>query len=184
MDRGYLTEEEIKAIIEKDFSIGRIEKVRDIFIFSCFTGLSYADIYDLTYDDIKSHFDNNLWIMKKRVKTNTDITVPLMDIPLSIIEKYRGKQKNNKVLPTMCNQKMNSYLKEIADLCGIKKQLTTHQSRHSFATLALNNGVSIESVSKMLGHASIRMTLGYANVTNRKIGSQMNKMKYGMTTYL
>lgn len=103
----------------------------DIFyFFYCFTGLSYADIYDLTYDDIKPHFDNNLWIMKKRVKTNTDITVPFMDIPLFIIEKYRGKQKNNKVLPTMCNQKMNSYFKEIADLCGIEKHLTYQAGRH------------------------------------------------------
>jgi len=183
VDRGYLTEEEIKAIIEKDFSIDRIEKVRDIFIFSCFTGLSYADIYDLTYDDIKPHFDNNLWIMKKRVKTNTDITVPLMDIPLSIIEKYRGKQKSNKVLPTMCNQKMNSYLKEIADLCGIEKHLTYHMSRHTFATTFLSLGIPIESVSKMLGHTKIQTTQIYARITNNKIANEMNAIAGKLKTY-
>lgn len=183
VDRGYLTEQEIKAIIEKNLPIGRIGKVRDIFIFSCFTGLSYADIYELTYDDIKPHFDDNLWIMKKRVKTNTDITVPLMDIPLSIIEKYRGKQKNNKVLPAMCNQKMNSYLKEIADLCGIEKNLTYHMSRHTFATTFLSLGIPIESVSKMLGHTKIQTTQIYARITNNKIANEMNAISDKLKIY-
>lgn len=123
------------------------------------------------------------WVRKRREKTNNMCNIPLMEVPMNILERYKQHSdciRKEVLLPVPTNQKMNGYLKEIADLCGIKKQLTTHQSRHSFVTLALNNGVSIESVSKMLGHASFRMTLGYANVTNRKIGSQMNKMKYGM----
>lgn len=121
--------------------------------------------------------------MKKRVKTNTDITVPLMDIPLSIIEKYRGKQKNNKVLPAMCNQKMNSYLKEIADLCGIEKNLTYHMSRHTFATTFLSLGIPIESVSKMLGHTKIQTTQIYARITNNKIANEMNAISDKLKIY-
>lgn len=116
VDRGYLTQKELMNIASVELDNSTLEEDRDIFLFSCFTGLSYADIYELTYDDLKSNFDDKMWILKKRVKTNTDITVPLMDIPLSIIDKYREKQKDEKVLPTMCNQKMNSYLKETADI--------------------------------------------------------------------
>lgn len=182
-DRGFLNEEELKAIVEKEFSIERLRHVRDAFVFSAFTGLAYSDIHELTYEDIKTNFDDRLWIMKKRVKTGTDITVPLMDIPLAIIERYRNKQKNGKVLPTMCNQKMNSYLKEIADVCGIEKNLTFHVARHTFATLFLTLGVSIESVSKMLGHTKISTTQIYARITDNKISNDMNGVEGKLKVY-
>lgn len=182
-DRGFLKEEELKAIIDKEFSIERLRNVRDVFIFSCFTGLSYSDIHELKYDDLKTNFDDRLWIMKKRVKTGTDIKVPLTDIPLSIIERYRNKQKNGKVLPTMCNQKMNSYLKEIADVCGIDKNLTYHMSRHTFATLFLTLGVPIESVSKMLGHTKISTTQIYARITDNKISNDMGGVEGKLKIY-
>jgi len=151
-DREILTMEEIDTIYNKEFITGRLEQIRDIFIFSCYCGLSYIDVANLTNDDIKEAFDGNLWIMTKRHKTNVNSNIRLLDIPKKILEKYQGKQKDNKCLPVVSNQKMNEYLKEIATICGIKKVLTFHIARHSFATsVALSNGVPIESVSKMLG---------------------------------
>lgn len=130
VDRGFLTEEELTTIKEKELSIERLAKVRDIFIFSCWTGLAYVDTKNLAYDNIKKGVDGNLWIITKREKTDTPVTVPLLKVPLEIIEKYRDIQPDNKVLPILSNQKMNSYLKEIADLCGITKNLTFHLARH------------------------------------------------------
>jgi len=182
-DRGFLKEEELKAIIDKELSIERMKHVRNVFVFAAFTGLAYSDIHELKYDDIKTNFDDRLWIMKKRVKTGTDITVPLMDIPLSIIERYRNKQKNEKVLPTMCNQKINSYLKEIADLCEITKKLSTHVARHTFATLFLTLEVPIESVSKMLGHTKISTTQIYARITDNKISNDMEAIEGKLKIY-
>ena len=124
VDRGYLTKEEIRRMAEKEFVCKRLEQVRDIFLFSCFTGLAYIDAKALTEDDIRPGFDDRLWIMTKRVKTNTDVRVPLLDFPLSILQKYKGKQAFKRVLPVLSNQKMNAYLKEIADVCGIQKNLT------------------------------------------------------------
>ncbi len=102
----------------------RLEQVRDVFIFSCFSGLAYVDVANLKEDNIRKSFDGNLWIITKRQKTNTDVNVPLLDIPKMILEKYKGKLPNGKVLPIISNQKLNAYLKEIADVCGIKKNLT------------------------------------------------------------
>lgn len=130
VDRGYLTQEEIRRMAEKEFPCKRLEQVRDIFLFSCFTGLAYIDAKALTEDDIQPGFDGRLWIMTKRVKTNTDVRVPLLDFPLSILQKYKGKQPFKLVLPVLSNQKMNAYLKEIADVCGIQKNLTFHTARH------------------------------------------------------
>lgn len=176
-DREILTMEEIETIYNKEFITGRLEQVRDIFIFSCFCGLSYIDVANLTNDDIKEAFDGNLWIMTKRHKTNVNSNIRLLDIPKKILEKYQGKQKDNKCLPVVSNQKVNEYLKEIATICGIKKTLTFHVSRHSFATsVALANGVPIESVSKMLGHTNIRTTQIYAKITDRKISKDMDML--------
>ncbi|TFD92819.1 hypothetical protein E2605_18440 [Dysgonomonas capnocytophagoides] len=151
--------------------------------FYCWTGLSYTDACNLKIADIE-YRKNQYWLIVIRKKTGIISQIPLLDIPLMILRKlhpdFYVKRSEAKLFSMPSNQKVNEYLKEIASICNINKNLTFHVSRHSFATLALNNGVSIESVSKMLGHASIRTTLGYANVTNRKIGSQMNKMKYGM----
>lgn len=182
VDRGYLTDQELEIIKNKEFDIKRLEKVRDIFMFACWTGLAYVDTYKLTYDNIKTGVDGKLWIMTKRAKTDTVVTVPLLDVPLSIIEKYRGKQ-DNKVLPTLSNQKMNSYLKEIATVCGIEKRLSFHLARHTFAsTTTLAKGVSIEAVSKMLGHTNIRTTQIYARVTENLISNEMSSLSSKLKT--
>jgi integrase len=136
--------------------------VRDVFIFSCFCGLAYIDVFNLTESNIRTASDGQLWLIGERVKTGIRYRVPLLDIPLQIIEKYKGTQKNKGLLPIISNQKMNAYLKEIADICGIDKTLSFHVARHSFATLTLTKGVSIESVSKMLGHTNIKTTQYYA----------------------
>lgn len=161
----------------KEFGIERLEKVRDIFVFACMTGLAYVDTYKLTYDNIRTGVDGKLWIMTKRAKTDTVVTVPLLDVALSIIEKYRNQQKDDKVLPTLSNQKMNSYLKEIGTVCEIEKRLSFHLARHTFAsTTTLAKGVSIEAVSKMLGHTNIRTTQIYARVTENLISNEMNTL--------
>jgi site-specific recombinase XerD len=172
-DRGYLTQEEIEILVNRKFSEKHFEKVRDIFVFCCFTGLSYIDVKRLTHDEIKISFDGGLWIMGKRRKTDVGYNVPLLDIPKMILEKYRGTFSDNRALPVTTNQYSNVYLKKIGEMCGIKKKLTFHLSRHTFATLTLSKGVSIESVSKMLGHTNIQTTQIYARITNDKISRDM-----------
>ena len=124
VDRGYLTEDEIKKILELNLVSERLEHVRDLFLFSCFCGLAYIDVAGLRKEHIRKSFDGNLWIMTKRVKTGIDVNVPLLDIPKMILDKYKDKLPNGKILPVISNQKLNSYLKEIADLAGIKKNFT------------------------------------------------------------
>ena len=178
VDRGYLTEEELERILKKDFQSQRLEQVRDIFIFSCFTGLAYIDVYNLKKENICTSFDGSKWLKLHRQKTATPVNLPLLKIPLAILEKYEGKLKNNRVLPVLSNQKANSYLKEIADLCGIKKKLTTHTARHSFASvIALANNVSLPNVAKMLGHSSTRMTQHYAKVLDQTILRDMQEVE-------
>lgn len=174
VDRGYLTENELNRLMKKKMSVPRLEQVRDIFVFSCFTGLAYIDVKQLTSKHLRIAFDENIWIMTKRQKSNVAINVPLMDIPKKILEKYEGTLSDNKVLPVLSNQKMNAYLKEIADLCGIDKYLTFHLARHTFATtVTLSKGIPIETVSKMLGHTNIQTTQIYARITNDKISKDM-----------
>lgn len=172
VDRGFLTDEEIDTIMHKEFATQRLVNVRDIFIFSCFTGLSYIDVANLTQDNIIK-MDGKEWIVTARQKTDTLSHILLLDIPKMIIKKYQGKAKNGRLIPILSNQRMNSYLKEIADVCGIKKNLTFHMARHTFATMMLTKGVPVESVSKMLGHTSITTTQLYARITNKKIESDM-----------
>ena len=176
VDRGFLTDEEILRVANKDLGIQRLELVRDIFIFSCFTGLAYIDVANLTPDHIVT-MDDKQWIMTKRQKTSVETNVLLLDIPRAIIAKYSHKTyRDGKLFPVLTNQKTNSYLKEIADLCGIKKKLTFHLARHTFATMSLSKGVPIESVSKMLGHTNIRTTQIYARITNKKIEHDMQQL--------
>ena len=179
IDREFLSQEEIIKIMEKDFSITRIENVRDIFIFSCYTGLAYSDVEKLTSDDIIKGIDGNLWIKLKRTKTKTLSSIPLLPVAQKLVEKYAGTENSRgKLLPVNSNQKMNSYLKEIADQCEIRKNLTFHMARHTFATtVTLSNGVPIESVSKMLGHRSIKITQHYAKVLDRKLGEDMDILR-------
>lgn len=174
--RGFLTDEEILKIANKELGIQRLELVRDMFIFSCFTGLAYIDVANLTPEHIVT-LDDKQWIMTKRQKTNVETNVLLLDIPKSIIAKYNHKTyRDGKLFPILSNQKTNSYLKEIADLCGIKKNLTFHLARHTFATMSLSKGVPMESVSKMLGHTNIKTTQIYARITNKKIEHDMEQL--------
>lgn len=176
VDRGFLTDDEIISMSRKEFPIQRLEVVRDLFLFSCFTGLAYIDLYSLTYDNIVS-LNGQEWIITKRQKTSVSTTILLLDIPKAIIAKYKKRGLvENKIFPVLSNQKMNAYLKEIADLCGIKKNLTFHLARHTFATLALSKGVPMESVSKMLGHTNIKTTQIYARITNKKIEHDMEQL--------
>lgn len=174
VDRGYLSQDEVEAIMAKEFSTKRLEQVRDIFIFSCFSGLAYIDVKKLRKENIRTSFDGNLWIIGKREKTDVSFSIPLLDVPKKILEKYEGTLPENRILPVPSNQKMNAYLKEIGALCGIDKEISFHLARHTFATLTLSKGVSIESVSKMLGHTNIRTTQIYARITDSKISHDMN----------
>ena len=176
VDRGYLTMDEITQISEKQFNMPRLEQVRDIFIFSCYCGLAYIDVKNLTKRNIQIGLDGKQWISTKRQKTETAVNVPLLKIPASIIEKYKDYDSTH-LLPVISNQKTNSYLKEIGDLCGITKTLTFHLARHSFATsVTLSKGVPIETVSKMLGHTNIKTTQIYARITNDKISRDMSDL--------
>ena len=177
VNRGYLDQDELDIIYTKKFPSARLSQVRDIFMFSCYTGLAYVDVFELTEDKIRKAFDGHLWIMTKRQKTDVNTNVRLLDIPLAILEKYKGKQKNGKVLPVISNQKINDYLEEIADICGIGKKITFHVARHTFAsTVALGNDVPMESIQSMLGHADIKTTQIYAHIIDRKLSRDMDKM--------
>lgn len=177
VDKGFLTMDELQSIMDKEIEVERLQRVRDVFVFSCWTGLAYIDIYLLKDEHIQKYLDGNYWIISKRHKTGVPINVRLLDIPLRILQKYKGKQPDHRALPMPSNQKMNAYLKELADICGIRKNLTYHLARHTFATtVTLTNGVSIESVSKMLGHTNIRTTQIYAKVINQKSGSEMEAL--------
>lgn len=183
-DRGCLTKNELEKIINKEFSIDRLERVKDVFLFSCFTGLAYIDVHNLTYDDLRIGIDDQVWILNKRVKTGTNISVPLMDIPLALVEKYKDKQKDNRVLPCISNHKLNTYLKEIGDVCGINKDLTFHMARHTFATtVTLRNGVPITTVSKLLGHTKLSTTQIYARTTEEMISDDMSALSNKLNSY-
>jgi len=178
---NFLTHEEITTMQEKDFSGQGLNLVRDIFIFSCYTGLAYIDIYNLTKDHISKGIDGNLWIMTNRQKTSTASNIPLLPIPEEIIRKYENHPialQSEKLLPVYTNQKINEYLKTIADNCEINKKLTFHAARHTFATtVTLGNNVSMESVSKMLGHKSIKTTQHYAKILDKKVSEDMASLK-------
>ena len=178
VERVYLTEVEIQSIIEKDFKTERLSLVRDIFLFSCFTGLAYIDVKNLTKSHISFGIDGEKWIFTHRQKTESASKIPILPVTQMIIDKYENHpQCNNedKLLPILSNQKMNAYLKEIAGVCEIEKELTFHIARHTFATtVTLTNGVPIESVSKMLGHKNIQSTQHYARIVDKKVGDDMH----------
>ncbi|QQL51196.1 site-specific integrase [Mucilaginibacter ginkgonis] len=179
--RDYLTKEEIQAIADKELVTDRVNQVRDIFLFSCFTGLAYADVKKLKRTEISKGIDGQWWIFTSRQKTDTASRIPLLPTALKILEKYENNPEclhKDRVLPVLSNQKMNSYLKEIASAAGITKELTFHMARHTFATaVTLGNGVSIESVSKMLGHRNIRTTQHYAKILDAKVSEDMAILK-------
>lgn len=180
-DREYLGLEELQKIEKKEFTIPRLKLVKDLFIFSCYTSLSYIDVIQLTKDNICKGIDGELWVYYRREKTTVPIRIPLLPKALQIIEEYKGNHKSivqDSVFPKISNQKLNSYLKEIADICGIKKTLTFHIARHTFATtVTLSNGIPIETVSKLLGHSKISTTQIYAKVIERKVSDDMQKLR-------
>ncbi len=179
--RTYLTAEELHEIETKEISIERIDSLRDVFVFSCYTGLAYADVEKLTPADIRNGIDGEKWIFTNRTKTESKSNMPLLPPAVAILNKYRNHPEcisSGKLLPVKSNQKMNAYLKELADICKINKLLTFHTARHTFATtVTLTNGVPIESVSTMLGHKSIRTTQIYAKVVERKVSEDMAALK-------
>jgi site-specific recombinase XerD len=179
--REYLSKNEIELVYNKELFTHRLSVVRDIFIFSCFTGLSYADIKKLKRSEIVIGIDGEKWISTQRQKTDSLSRIPLLPIALEIMGKYENNQKcvnEDLVLPILSNQKMNAYLKEIADVVGINKQFTFHCARHTFATtVTLTNGVPIESVSKMLGHRNLKTTQHYAKIIDRKVSDDMKILK-------
>lgn len=179
-DRPYLDDEELQRLVSKKFDFQRLEHVCDLFLFSCYTGLAYADVAKLTKAELERTPDGMWWIKTRRQKTKQRSQIPLLDIAKRIIDKYADISQlraNDKVLPVLSNQKLNAYLKEIADLCQIEKKLTYHVARHTFATtVTLQNGVSIESVSRMLGHSNIKSTQHYARIVDKKIAQEMMGM--------
>lgn len=176
----YLTKQEIDRIWKKQFKTPRLTLVKDLFIFSCYTGLSFAEICHLGKDNIQKMNDGSSWIFIKRKKTDVMSYIPLLPIPIQLIDKYQNAKNEYLVFNTYTNQKTNEYLKEIAEVCGIRKNLIFHLARHSFATLALSYGVSIESISGMLGHTNITTTQIYAQITKQKIGEEMKVFKRGL----
>jgi len=181
VDRYFLNQEEIQIISNKKFASERLDMIRDVFLFCCFTGLAYADVQKLHHSHISKGIDGERWIIKNRQKTNTRSAIPLLPSAVNIIEKYKNHPvclNKGLVLPVPRNQKMNEYLKEIEDCCEIGKKLTSHIARHTFATtVTLLNGVPIESVSQMLGHTNIRTTQHYAKILDIKVGADMALLK-------
>lgn len=181
VERDFLTEEELNKIYNKRFSSERLTLVKDIFIFSCYTGLAYVDVKGLKKDHIAIGIDGEKWIFKNRQKTDTKSKIPVLPIAQEIIQKYSNHPKclnEDSILPILTNQKMNAYLKEVGDLCDISKEITFHMARHTFATsVTLTNGVPIETVSKMLGHKNIQTTQHYAKILDQKVSVDMKMVK-------
>lgn len=179
--REFLTSEELIKIEEKSLSFDRLDYVRDLFVFSCYTGLAYIDAMGLRPENVGVGIDGEMWISCYRQKTSQPVRIPLLPKALEYVEKYKSHPRSlNKgtVFPNISNQKLNSYLKEIADLCGIEKPLTFHIARHTFATtVTLTNGVPIETVSKLLGHTSIKTTQIYAKIVEQKVSNDMKQLR-------
>jgi len=187
-DRNYLTQSELQDIINKEIRIQRLDLVRDMFIFSCFTGLAYIDVFNLTKENVIKGIDGEMWISTHRQKTDSLSKIPILPVSERILDKYKNHpvcKNEDKLLPILSNQKMNAYLKEIADICGINKELTFHIARHTFATtVTLSNGVPIETVSKMLGHTNLKTTQHYAKILDKKISEDMQVLKAKFNTKL
>ena len=177
----FLSREELDILMNKEFAIQRLEQVRDIFVFCCFTALAFVDVQQLSREHLIKDNNGTLWIRKPRQKTNQMCNIPVLSIPQRILRKYEDNAeciKKGVLLPVISNQRMNAYLKEIADLCGITKRLTTHVARHTAATVVfLANDVSMENVSKILGHSNIRMTQHYAKVLDQTILRDMQEVE-------
>jgi len=185
-ERDFLSKNELEAIENFTTNIERLNIVKDLFIFSCYTGIAYVDIMQLTKDNILLGIDGGEWIITKRQKTNTPVKIPILEPAQRLISKYKDNVRavsKGTLFPVLSNQKINSYLKEIADVCGIQKNLTFHMARHTFATtVTLTNGVPIETVSKLLGHTKLSTTQIYARVIDSKVSDDMNNLRNVLKT--
>lgn len=176
VEREFLEKQELKVLLNKEITITRLSQVRDIFCFCCLTGLAFMDVQQLKPEHLVADIHGKIWIRKARQKTKNMCNIPLLDEAQKIINRYRDHpycQTHGVLLPVCSNQKMNSYLKELADICGIRKNLSTHCARHTFATLTLASGATIDNVAKMLGHANVNMTRRYAKVLDSSIMRDM-----------
>jgi len=178
VERHFLSAEELLVLTEKVFAMNRLNQVKDIFMFSCYTGLAYVDVKKLTPSNVIIGIDSRYWIKTHRTKTDTPSNIPLLPPAMEIINRYKDHPaavNKGSLLPVLSNQNMNAYLKEIAIVCGINKNLTFHIARHTFATtVTLSNGISLESVSKMLGHKNMRTTQHYAKILDKKVSQDMD----------
>ena len=183
-ERDFLTQAELERLKQLSCSIERLTNVKDLFLFSCYTGIAYGDLMLLTNENIIQGEDGNNWIRTSRKKTSTQVKVPLLSPAIEILEKYKNSYRTsitNTLLPVLSNQKVNAYLKEIAYLSQIKKHLTFHMARHTFATtVTLSNGVPLETISKVLGHTNLRTTQIYARVIEKKVSDDMNLLRLKM----
>ena len=181
VDRGYLSEEELVKLMGVE-TVTRVEElVRDLFLFSAFTGLAYVDIKNLREEHLQKFFDGHWWILTRRHKTQVESNIRLLDVPLRLVEKYRGTAADGHLFPVPSNNCCNENLQRLAERCGIKTHLTFHVGRHTFATLALNRGMPVESLSRILGHTNIRTTQIYAKITDKKISADMAALASGLS---
>ncbi len=180
-EKPFLNIDELMLLENKTFTIKRLQLVKDLFLVQCYTGLSFIDLAELKCSDVTTGIDGNQWIIKNRMKTDVRSAIPLLPKALSIILEYNPDYKithSEPLLPVYSIQKYNSYLKEIADFCGINKELTSHAGRRTFAsTVALGNGISIESIAQMLGHSTTKITHQYARVSDTKVATEMGRIK-------
>ena len=183
VEREFLEKQELKVLLNKEITITRLAQVRDIFCFCCLTGLAFTDVQQLKAEHLVADIHGKIWIRKARQKTKNMCNIPLLDEAQKIIDRYKEHpycQTRGVLLPVCSNQKMNSYLKELADICGIRKNLSTHCARHTFATLTLASGATIDNVAKMLGHANVNMTRRYAKVLDSSIMRDMEAVAENM----
>ena len=172
----YLTQQELNALMTTPLSCSKHYLIRDLFLFSCYTGIPYCDMCFLTDEDLEM-VDGELWVKTSREKTGVDYELPLLELPLHILERYQGIANNGRLLPMYCNSELNKYLKLIAATCGINRRITFHMARHTYASeITLSQGVPIETVSRMLGHSEIKTTQIYAKITNDKIDEDMKAL--------
>ena len=177
--KEHLSKKEIELLMEKQMPNLRLENVRDIFVFCCLTGLAFADVKELKREHLTTDEQGNMWIHKPREKTAVMSTIPLLKQPKAILQKYAFDlhcMESGKLLPVPSNQKMNAYMSEIATICGLNKKLTTHCARHTFACLAVEYGMPIDVLAKILGHTNTNMTRHYAKFSEQLIGREMQKI--------
>ena len=182
-EKDHLTREELETLIRKKLPNERLDRIRDVFAFCSFTGLAFTDADNLRKEHLRTDDNGTTWIYKPREKTAVMSRIPLLPHPLALLRKYKQDTEGRtagKLLPVPSNQKMNAYLKEIADLCNIPKNLTTHVARHTFACLAVEYGMPIDVLAKILGHSNTNMTRHYAKFSEQLIGREMRKMNEQM----